>query len=84
MKVLGQTEDPEWTTRRAPHMERFVTVRPYATHEHPDGHQVQLVVGNQSFILSDGNVGYHETKEAAEWVRDMLCIALDALVKECK
>jgi hypothetical protein len=65
-------------------MERFVTVTPYATHEQPDGHQVQLVVGNQSFLLSDWSAEYHETKEAAEWVRDMLCIALDALVKECQ
>lgn len=84
MKALVQMEDPEWTTRRAQHMERFVEVKRYATDEHPDGHQVQLVVGNQSFILSDGNVEYYESKEQAEWVRDMLCIALDALVKECK
>jgi hypothetical protein len=38
-----------------------------------------LKVGNQSFVLSAGGQDYFETKEEAEWSRDMLCIALDRL-----
>lgn len=78
MKVLGQEDDPEWTTRRAPHMERFTELRPVLVKDYPDAHRLLLKVGNQQFEISSG-VGYYDTKEEAEWVRDMLCIALDRL-----
>jgi len=64
-------------TRRAPHMERYVRVRPWATEAHPDGHKVELVIENQGFPISNGADYYHETRQEAEWCRDMLCIALD-------
>ena len=62
----------EHTTRRNPEMERYVTIRPVVTE---DGEQfaLYLKVGNQEF-----RVGQYpdETLERAEWMRDMLCIAL--------
>lgn len=71
----------EHTTRRAPHMERFVSIRPYATDGYPDGWRVDIAIGNQGFSLSDGNGPVFESKFSAEWTRDMLCIALGNLVK---
>lgn len=74
-------------TRRAPHMEQYVRIRPYQAEAHPEGHKVELVIGVQGFPISDGMADYHESKEAAEWCRDMLCIALNELrsqvIEEC-
>jgi hypothetical protein len=65
----------EHTTRRAPHMERYVTVTQFANSE---PWRVRLSVGVQSFEIGDG----YDDREDAEWTRDMLCIALDALARE--
>lgn len=74
-------------TRRAPHMERYVRVRPFPTEETEDSHKLELVIDNQGFLLSDGASNCHESREAAEWSRDMLCIALNELrsqvIDEC-
>lgn len=70
-------------TRRASHMERFVLVKPNSSVGRPEAHSVWLTIGCQSFIISDGVETNFEDVEAAKWMRDMLCIALDALVKEC-
>ena len=64
--------DTECTTRRAPHMERFVTFRPTAIR---DGWYVYLKVGVQEFVIAP----CWDTEEEARHCRDMLCIALDAL-----
>ena len=72
--------DDTHITRRAPHMERYVKVVPYPTEANPDACKVVLSIGVQSFTLSDGVDAYFETKLAAEWTRDMLCIALHTLV----
>lgn len=68
--------DEDWTTRRAPHMEKYVEVSQYCEGE---PWMVRLRVGVQTFNIGDGQ----DTKDEAEWIRDMLCIALDAMVKEC-
>ena len=65
----------EWTTRHAPHMERFTEVRPVLVQDAPDAHLLFLKIGNQQFTIGS----HHDTKEEAEWERDMLCIALDRL-----
>lgn len=63
------------TSRRAPHMERYVEVSQF---RRGFPWKVRLKVGHQSFDIGDG----HDTQEEAEWMRDMLCIALDAIVDE--
>jgi hypothetical protein len=65
--------ETEWTTRRAPHMERYVEVR-----EAGAEFRVLLRVGNLSFWVGTE----WETREEAEHYRDMLCIALDNLLAE--
>ena len=69
----------EWDTRRAPHMERFTLIRPCVVRGCPDAHTLTLKVGNQEFLLSNGIGGYFDTREEAEWARDMLCVALDRM-----
>lgn len=68
----------EHTTRRNPEMERYVKIQPVITE---DGEQfaVYLEVGNQRF-----RVGQYpdETLQGAEWMRDMLCIALAKVASE--
>jgi hypothetical protein len=66
-------------TRRAPHMERYTDITPCVVKGYPDAHVLWLKIGNQSFTLSAGGQDYFDTKEEAEWTRDMLCIALDRL-----
>lgn len=66
-------------TRRAPHMEKYVEVRPVVVEGEPDAHSVNLVVGNQGFMIGPYAA---ETKEEAMWLRDMLCIALDRIVQD--
>jgi hypothetical protein len=69
-------------TRRAPHMERYTEIKPIVVDGSPDAHTLWLKVGNQSFILSAGGQVFHDTKQEAEWARDMLCIALDAMTQD--
>lgn len=68
-------------TRRAPHMERFVEVAPVIMPDAPDAHNVFLKVENQRFQITPYGC---ETKEEAEWMRDMLCIALDQVVQSTR
>jgi hypothetical protein len=63
----------EHTTRRNPEMERYVAIEPTVDEEFPDAQNVYLRVGNQRFCVTKHAC---ETKAAAEWTRDMLCIAL--------
>lgn len=70
----------ERTPRRAPHMERFVEV---SHHEWQPLWQpqwrVRLKVGVQTFDIGNG----YDEEDEANFMRDMLCIALDAIVNEC-
>ncbi len=76
-----RAQGKEWTTRRAPHMERWTRVQPIVVQDFPYAHILILKVGNQEFRIDSGN-GFFDTKEEAEWSRDMLCIALDAMARE--
>lgn len=69
---------PEHVTRRNPEMERYIEIKPVIVQDFPDAHTVWLKVTNQSFCLAD----YSETKEDAEWMRDMLCVALAKIVAD--
>lgn len=75
----GNSADEERPTRRAPHMERYVVIRPQPSEDEPDRYQMRLEIGNQGFQIN-GGPGC-ENEENALWMRDMLCIALDNLVK---
>jgi hypothetical protein len=61
-------------TRRAPHMERYTEIVPGIA-DAGQGYRVRLVVGVQSFTITPES----ETRDEAEWMRDMLCIALDKI-----
>lgn len=65
-----------WTTRRAPHMEKYAEIRDVVVEGAPEACRLSLKVDSQSFLIGD----YFETRAEAEWSRDMLCIALDRLV----
>jgi hypothetical protein len=79
---IAQPDGSIVETRRAPHMERYTEIRPVIVRDFPDAHSVWLRVGNQSFVLSAGGQDFHDTREQAEWARDMLCIALDGMTRE--
>lgn len=68
-------------TERAAAMRQFTALQPYPTEEYRFGHRVLLVIGCQSFVLSDGVEACHENREAAEWVQQQLSVALANLVK---
>jgi len=63
----------ERPTRRNPEMEKYVEIRPVVVDGSPDAHNVILKVTNQHFTIGPFA---SDTKEEAEWVRDMLCVAL--------
>jgi len=73
------TGDEEHNTRQAPHMERYVEIAPVVMQDHDDAHNVFLKVGCQQFQVSPFGC---ETKQSAEWMRDMLCIALNNMVED--
>jgi hypothetical protein len=60
------------TTRRAPEMEKYVTIIQTVNVSARDEYNVFLQTTNQRFWI--GNTVF--TLEEAEWMRDMLCIAL--------
>lgn len=66
------------TTRRAPHMEKYVEIAPVVMMDFPDAQHVFLKINNQRFCVTPHGC---ETKEEAEWMRDMLCIALDEIAR---
>jgi len=54
-------------------MEKFVQITPVVMEGYPDACNVWLKVENQKFMISPHSC---ETRGEAEWLRDMLCIAL--------
>ncbi len=60
-------------------MEKYVEIRPVVMEGLPDAHKVFLKVTNQSFCITSHAC---ETKEEAEWMRDMLCVALAKIVAD--
>jgi len=64
----------ERTTRRNPEMERYTVIKPAGGE-----FQVWLKVGVQSFPVGVSMETMHE----AEFIRDMLCIALASLLMDC-
>src|SRR4051794_22931682 len=54
-------------------MVRYVEIAPVVQDGFPDAHHVFLHVTNQRFCVTPYAC---ETKEDAEWTRDMLCVAL--------
>jgi hypothetical protein len=69
----------EHWTRRAPHMEKYVEVTRF---DEDCPWQVRLKVAHQSFTIGRHGGDGFDVKEEAEWMRDMLCIALDAMVRD--
>lgn len=66
-------------TRRNPEMEKYVKIQPVVMEGFPDAHNVFLQITNQRFHI--GAFGC-ETLDEAEWLRDMLCIALAKVVAD--
>jgi hypothetical protein len=66
-------------TRKNPEMEKYVEIQPVVMKGYPDAHRVYLKVTSQSFQVTPYGC---ETKEEAEWMRDMLCIALAKIVAD--
>jgi hypothetical protein len=64
---------------KASELKRYVDIRPVVMEGFPDAHHVFLQVTNQSFCVSPHGC---ETKEMAEWMRDMLCVALAKIVAD--
>lgn len=60
-------------------MEKWVEIRPVIMRGAPNACHVFLVVGHQSFCVTPQGC---EEREEAEWMRDMLCIALKEIVDE--
>ncbi len=77
--MRGKRSAPEHVTRRNPEMERYTEIKPCVVDGVPDAHTVWLKVTNQSFCIG---TYASETKEEAEWLRDMLCVALAKIVRE--
>lgn len=71
----------EHTTRHSPEMERYVEIEPVVMEGYPDAHNVFLKVTNQQFRITPYGC---ETKEEAEWTRDMLCVALAQIVRDAQ
>ena len=64
---------------RVPEMEKYIEIRPVVMDGSPDAHNVFLKVTNQTFCVTPFAC---ETKEEAEWFRDMLCVALGKVVAD--
>ena len=60
-------------------LERFVDIKPVIQEDYPDAHHVFLQVTNQRFCVTPYAC---ETKEDAEWTKDMLLTALEKVVRE--
>jgi hypothetical protein len=71
----------EHLTRRNPEMEKYVEIQPVVMKGYPDAHNVFLRVTNQRFQVMQYGC---ETREDAEWMRDMLCIALAKIVADSR
>ena len=60
-------------------LRKFIEISPVVVEGEPDAHNVILKVTNQSFCVTQHGC---ETKELAEWTADMLCVALEKIVRE--
>lgn len=60
-------------------LEKFIIIQPVVVQGVPDAHNIFLQVTNQRFCITPYAC---KTKEAAEWTRDMLCIALEKIVRD--
>lgn len=60
-------------------MEKYTSIAPVVVEDLPDAHNVFLHATNQRFCVTAFAC---ETKEEAEWTREMLCIALAKIVNE--
>lgn len=60
-------------------IEKYTNIQPVVMEGCPDAHHVFLQVTNQRFCVSPYGC---ETKEDAEMVRDMLCVALEKIVRD--
>jgi len=58
-------------------LRKFIEIKPCVVEGTPDAHNVILHVTNQSFCVTPYAC---DTKEDAEWVADMLCVALERIV----
>lgn len=58
-------------------MSTYVVIKPLIL-TMPDAHIVNLVVGNQTFLIGDCEL----TREDAEFMRNMLCLALENMVED--
>lgn len=61
-------------------LKTYIDIQPCVVEGEPDAHNVFLQVTNQRFCVTPYA---SETKEMAEWMRDMLCVALEKIVTEC-
>lgn len=68
----------EHPTRRNPEMEKYVKIQPVIT-EDGEQYAIDLHIDNQRFRVGEYP---EETLQGAEWMRDMVCIALAKLVAE--
>lgn len=59
---------------------KFITIMPCVVEDSPDAHNVFLQVTNQRFCVTPYAC---DTKEDAEWTRDMLVTALWKIVEDC-
>ena len=59
-------------------LRKFIDIKPVVVDGEPDAHNVFLHVTNQRFCLTP----YAETKDDAEWMADMLAVALERIVTQ--
>jgi hypothetical protein len=60
-------------------LEKYVTIAPVVVEGEPDAHNVFIQVTNQRFCLGPYA---RETRADAEWTKDMLCTALEKIVRD--
>lgn len=58
----------------------YTDIKPCVVEDWPDAHNVFLQVTNQRFCVTSYAC---ETKEEAEWMQEMLCVALEKIVADC-
>ena len=59
-------------------VKQFVRIAPVVMEGEPEAHNVSLHIGNQGFCVTKYGC---ENLEEAEWTRDMLCVALESLIR---
>lgn len=61
-------------------IEKYTDIKPVVIEDWPDAHHVFLQVTNQRFCVTPHAC---ETKDEAEFKRDMLCVAIEKIVRDC-